>query len=127
MIMTKTKTKTPDAYIAALPKAQREIAIALRDLVRRAAPQLTETVKWSYPCWVGKEKVCSIIAYREHVNLAFFRGTELADRNGLLHGTGKGMLHITVRDLAKWKKAAVAALVKAAARLDAQGSVRADA
>jgi len=119
--MTKTKTKTPDAYIAALPEAQREIAVALRDLMRRAAPQLTETVKWGYPCWVGNEKVCSIIAYRGHVNLAFFRGTELTDTNGLLHGTGKGMLHVTVRDLATWKNAPVAALVKAAARLDAQG------
>jgi hypothetical protein len=119
--MSKTNTKSPEAYFASLPAPRRKVALALRDLICRVAPTLTQTVKWSYPCWVGKGKVCSIIAYREHVNLAFFRGTELPDEAGLLSGTGKGMRHVTIRELATVRPGKIAALVKAAAKLDAQG------
>jgi hypothetical protein len=33
-------------------------------------------------------------AFRTHVNVGFFRGAELADREGLLEGTGRLMRHV---------------------------------
>jgi len=36
-------------------------------------------------------------AFKAHVNVGFFRGTELADPNGLLEGTGKFMRHVKLR------------------------------
>lgn len=36
-------------------------------------------------------------AFTSHVNVGFFRGTELADPAGLLEGTGKYMRHVKIR------------------------------
>ena len=104
-------------YIAKLPAAQQAIAVALRELVRKAAPKLEETVKWGYPCYVGTEKVCSIMAFKEHVNLAFFQGAKLADPEGLLEGTGKGMRHVKVHNAEDIPTKAVVALLKMAGEL----------
>jgi hypothetical protein len=115
--MTNSPTRA-ERYIARLPAAQQEIAVALRELIRKAAPQLEETVKWGYPCFLGSEKVCSIMAFKDHVNLAFFRGAELADPHGLLEGTGKGMRHVKFRSVSDIRAKTLAALVKAAAQLE---------
>jgi hypothetical protein len=39
--------RTVDAYVAALPDGQREIAEAVRRLVRSAAPEAREAFKWA--------------------------------------------------------------------------------
>lgn len=109
---------TVDDYFGKLPAAQQEIVVALRALIRKAAPKLEETVKWGYPCYVGTARVCSIMAFKDHVNLAFFRGTELADPEGLLEGTGKGMRHVKVRIVQDIPKKSLTALVSEAAKLD---------
>jgi len=36
-------------------------------------------------------------AFRDHVNVGFFRGAEIADPAGLLEGTGKLMRHVKLR------------------------------
>jgi hypothetical protein len=36
-------------------------------------------------------------AFKAHVNVGFFRGTEIADPEGLLEGTGKFMRHVKLR------------------------------
>jgi Domain of unknown function (DU1801) len=36
---------------------------------------------------------------RDHVNLGFVRGAELADSQGILEGTGKQMRHIKIRNM----------------------------
>ena len=35
--------------------------------------------------------------FKDHVNVGFFRGAEIADRNGMLEGTGRLMRHVKVR------------------------------
>jgi hypothetical protein len=110
--------KTIDECLARLPAVQQEIAATLRALILKAAPQLDEAVKWGYPCFVGTEKVCSIMDFKDHVNLAFFRGAELADPDGLLEGTGKGMRQVKFSAVKDIPEKAVAALVKEAARLE---------
>jgi hypothetical protein len=51
------------------------------------------------------------------VNLAFSRGTDLADPQGLLEGTGKRIRHVKVRAGPDARTAAVRAIVRQAARL----------
>src|SRR6185295_208061 len=36
-------------------------------------------------------------AFKDHVNVGFFRGAEIADLEGLLEGTGKFMRHVKLR------------------------------
>jgi hypothetical protein len=110
--------QTVDKYLAALPAAQQQIASSLREIIRKAAPKLEEGIKWNVPCYSGTGKVCAIIAYKNHVNLAFYQGSELTDKEGLLVGPGKGMRHIKVRTPKDIRKKAFALLIKAAAQLD---------
>src|SRR4051812_42709601 len=113
-----TTVASAEEVIGRLPAAQQGIARGLRGLVRRAAPELAETVKWGHACYVGGSPVCSIVPYPSHVNLAFFRGAELRDPDGLLEGTGKGMRHVKVRTTGRMHRRAVADLVRAAVALD---------
>lgn len=113
-----TGSKAVADYLARLSAPQQEIACSLRALVHRAAPTLAETMKWKLPCYTGQGNVCSIIAYADHVNLAFFRGAELADPDGLLEGTGQGMRHVKVRTVKGMPKQAIRTLIREAAQLD---------
>jgi hypothetical protein len=118
MVSRTAAQKTVDSYVAELPSPQKEVVAALRQLIRKAAPGLKETIKWGMPCYVGTENVCSIMAYKSHVNFAIFRGAELSDKNGLLEGTGKGMRHVTIRSVKDIRKGAIVALVKQANNLE---------
>jgi hypothetical protein len=44
-----------------------------------------------------KDGFCHIVAYGSYVNLGFNRGALLPDPGKALHGTGKMILHITIR------------------------------
>jgi hypothetical protein len=53
---------------------------------------------------VIEDCVCMIGVYRQHANLQFTHGVELADPHGLLEGTGKRMRHLKIKapsDLAR--------------------------
>jgi hypothetical protein len=42
----------------------------------------------------GDAAFAYVNAFKAHVNVGFFRGTEIADPKGLLEGTGKFMRHV---------------------------------
>jgi hypothetical protein len=116
------KTADPvDEIIKKMSLAQQEIAHSLRALIRQAAPGLAESIKWGNACYSNGGNVCSIIPYQSHVNLAFFRGAELDDPEGLLEGTGKAMRHVTVRSVGNIRGDSIAALVRAALSLPKKG------
>jgi len=46
---------------------------------------------------VGDGAFGYVNAYRDHVNVGFFRGAEIADPAHLLEGTGKFMRHVKLR------------------------------
>jgi hypothetical protein len=121
--MGKSDSRT-DQVVNGMPPVQQEIARVLREVIRKAAPGLVETIKWNNVCYTGDGNVCSIIAHAGHVNLQFFRGAELDDPEGLLEGTGKGMRHVKVRSVEEIGKKAIAALVRAAASLPASPRTR---
>jgi len=112
-----------DAFFADLDPESRTTALALRDLVRRAAPNLRETLKMGVPHWVGNGWVCYIAIYTRHVNLGFYHGAEIRDTAGLLEGTGKGMRHVKVAKGAAIPRRALATLVQKAAALDGRSAV----
>ena len=107
-----------DKFIRQMPDEQQEIARILRKLIRTTAKSLHETTKWGYPCYVGKGKVCSIMPYPDHVNLALFQGAKLDDPDGLLEGTGKGMRHVKIWSAKDIHKRAVTDLIRSAVSLD---------
>ena len=55
--------------------------------------------------------VFSIALYPRWVSLFFARGIELPDPEGLLQGTGKGIRHIVLKDIALFGRPGVQALI----------------
>ncbi len=108
---------TVDEYMAKQKPKLGEIARRLRTLVKKAAPELMEEMKWGFPCYVGMDNVCNIMVTGKWVDLGFFRGVDLKNSKGLLEGSGKGMRHIKIHRLEDIDTATITAMVKQAASL----------
>ncbi|MEW6323122.1 MAG: DUF1801 domain-containing protein [Acidobacteriota bacterium] len=63
---------------------------------------------------VGDAGFAYVNAFREHVNVGFFRGADLPDPHGLLEGSGRYMRHVKLRPGAAVDAAGLAALIEAA-------------
>jgi hypothetical protein len=106
-----------DEYLAGQRAPNRTIIRALRALVRRTAPRLSESVKWGNGCWVdGKRPVAYVYSAARYVQFGFFRGSSLKDPMGLLEGAGAYVRHIKVHDRSEIDDRAFAALLRQAAR-----------
>ena len=57
---------------------------------------------------------CYIAVYATHINLGFYHGASLADPDGLLEGTGKGLRHVKVSSAIAAGDPALVKLVRAA-------------
>ena len=88
---------------------------ALRRLVKRVAPGLSEAVKWGNGCWVSSNgPVAYVYSAADHVQFGFFNGSSLKDPRGLLQGQGKYVRHTKVRDPSEIDKQAFTALLRQA-------------
>lgn len=103
-----------------LPKHKRIIG-ALRKLVKKTAPKLTESVKWGNGCWLGKEwPVIFLHAEPDHLQFGFFGGAGLTDPKGLLNGKGSHVRHIKVRSLGDIDEAAFSRLIRQAVKAEGE-------
>ena len=87
-----------DAYLAALPAAQRDQLQALRTRVAELAPTATETISYDMPAFkVGTHFLLSYAAWKRHCSV-YPINDELLERYATeLEGYGrtKGSLHFT--------------------------------
>ena len=68
------------------------------DVIRGCGDDVRELMHDGAPtACVADAGFAYVNAFREHVNVGFFRGAELADPKGLLEGTGKYMRHVKLR------------------------------
>lgn len=109
----------------------------LRATVRELHPECVEVV-WRKQriasFGVGPKKMtehyCYLQVHAAHVNLGFYRGAELPDRERLLEGTGKALRHVKLLDVQAAKRGPVLGLLRAAiaertrATAGAKGAVR---
>ena len=91
----------------------RTLINALSGLVKKAAPELTPTVKWGQGCWTlaGAPKVY-FHAEPDHVQFGFYAGATLKDPQGLLAGSGKHVRHVKVFTTRGIPREALVALVE---------------
>jgi hypothetical protein len=89
-------------------KAIQCIARHLRAIIRAVDVHTVETARLgdnAATYGVGPKKMTDGYAYimpmRGYVNLGFYQGAVLADREQLLEGTGKGLRHVKIRSLAR--------------------------
>src|SRR5438552_2749152 len=86
------------------PVAVVQMALALRELVLKEAPDANEVISRGYAVSIAftfterwMDAFCYVAVYKAHVNLGFNRGTQLPGAEGVLEGTGKLMRHLPVR------------------------------
>ena len=75
-------------------------AIARRwfDVMRNCGDDVRELLHDGHPTTcIGDAAFGYVNAFRDHVNVGFFRGPEIPDSEGLLEGTGKFMRHVKLR------------------------------
>jgi hypothetical protein len=107
-----------DDYIAELPDWQQAIVDALRRLVRATAPDAEEAMKWGQPVFEVNGPFCYVKPHATHVNFGFWRGTDLPDPRGLLHGDGDRMRHVKLTNATEIPADALASFVRLSAELN---------
>ena len=116
-------------HLKKIPPAVRPIVLAARRTVKAAAPTADEISYQSQPprssnyMWkivryaVDGANVVGIGTFPGHSTLFFYRGRELDDGSGLLHGSGKDSRFVTLRAPADAERPAVKRLVQKAFKL----------
>ena len=87
--MTTMTDERVDAYIAKAAPFAQPILSHLRELVHRADPQATETIKWGFPHFEYKGILCSMAAFKEHCTFGFWKAELMTDPEHVLAGVGK--------------------------------------
>lgn len=96
---------------------QKKLITAIRKLMKRVAPKLSESVKWGNGVWLGEEwPVAFLHAKADHLQFRFFGGSDLKDPKQFLQGSGKHIKHIKVYVLSDIKVTEFARLIRQAAR-----------
>ena len=74
-----------DAYIEKSAAFAKPILEKMRKLIFQAAPDATETIKWSFPNYeVHGSMFCSMAAFKEHCSFGFWKASLLKDPEGIL-------------------------------------------
>ena len=107
-----------EAYVQQHKGWQREVLMKLREIIVAAGPDLAEDIKWSQPVYELNGPVCYVKAFSDHINVGFWRGTELRDNDGVLVGDSMKMRHVTIRSVNELKRDVIDAFVKQAVKLN---------
>lgn len=111
-------TNTVDGYVTGLPSPLQVIVQRLRELVRDAAPEAAETLKWSQPVFEANGPFAQIDAHENHVNFGFWRGAMLKAPIGVLQDGDQAMRHLKVFSLEDIKADILRTLVRQAVLLN---------
>jgi hypothetical protein len=108
-------------YLANVHPTQVAVVAALCEVIRQAAPDASESIKWAQPVWEVNGPVCSVKAFKNYTNVNFWRGAELAERTDpdhLLLGEGDQMRHIRVATVDEIRAESLQRLVRSAIELN---------
>lgn len=68
------------------------------EVMRNCGDDVRELLHDGHPtACVSDAAFAYVYAFKDHVNVGFFHGTEIADPKGLQEGTGKFMRHVKLR------------------------------
>ena len=116
--MVTRESNEVNELIAELPSDIQQIVSRLREVIFQASPELKEEVKWSKPSYSQQGLVCYLAPAKKHVNLGFYKGSELKDEGAVLQGTGKQMRHIQVKKLEQINEELFVSLIQEAIELN---------
>jgi len=110
--------KTVDEYIAAFDDWRTDAMKRLREIVKEGAPHSAVGIKWAQPVWEWNGPMIWMKAYPKHVDIGFWRGTEMDDAKKVLTGDGERMRHIKITSVDGIPADALVDLVKQAVKLN---------
>jgi len=68
-----------DEYIEKAQPFAKPILKKLRNLIHKACPEVTETIKWGMPSFEYKGPYCGIASFKQHCVLGFWKSTLIKD------------------------------------------------
>jgi len=117
--MSDKKFGTFEDLLEITGKELRPIAIRLREIILELDPNACEVVRLGDKAatfGIGPKKMSEgytyILPYKNWVNLGFYKGALLTDKNGLLEGTGKNMRHIKTHSIEEANRPEIKELLK---------------
>ena len=99
-----------DEYFDKQASTQKEICLALRELIFRTFPGVKEEMKWGVPTYTDGNYY--IVALKDHVNLGFAIKGLTKEDIALFDGGGKTMKHIQVASLTSIDEKRIVTLLK---------------
>jgi len=119
--MYRVEASDPDGYVAALSGWQQAQVVALRAVVREAAPDAQERLKWGHLVYFSNGPVLLIRAEPLRVLFGFWRGKRLLDLEPRMTGGGKFELRtLELRQDTPLARDTALALVRGAVALNAE-------
>jgi len=119
------KTKSPaqliDARISELGDWRGETLARVRELIKKADPDVVEEWKWrGVPVWEHDGQICTGESYKTVVKLTFAKGASLKDPNGLFNSSLDGNVRraIDISEGERIDEAAFTALIREAVALN---------
>jgi len=119
------KTKSPaqliDARISELGDWRGETLARVRELIKKADPDVVEEWKWrGVPVWEHDGQICTGESYKSVVKLTFAKGASLKDPNGLFNSSLDGNVRraIDISEGERIDEAAFTALIREAVALN---------
>ena len=112
------KFRSVDEYIAGVEGWKQEILSHYRTVIREAAPEADEAIKWAQPVFSDNGPAVYLRAFKNHVNLGFWRGASLNDPDGWIETGGDKMGHIKITEENRPPDVYVAELVRQAVELN---------
>lgn len=99
-------------WIKARPAELGVIAQQWFEVMRNCGDDVRELLHDGHPtACVGDAGFGYVNAFRDHVNVGFFRGAEIPDPDGILEGTGKFMRHVKLAPGRDFNAAALRSLI----------------
>ncbi len=116
-------TEKIDARIDELGDWRGEMLARIRDLIKRAEPDVVEEWKWrGVPVWYRDGMLCTGETYKNHVKVTFAKGASLDDPSGLFNSSldGNTRRAIDIEENDQLDEEAFTALVRAAVELNSR-------
>ena len=99
-----------DEYYNKQASPQKEICLALRELIFKTIPGVKEEMKWGVPAYADGNYY--IVALKDHVNLGFATRGLTEEEIKLFDGGGKTTKHIQVASLSDIDEQRIITLLK---------------
>lgn len=118
--MEKSASELIDARIAKLDDWRGKTLQKVREIIRKADPEIVEEWKWENPVWSRGGIICTGESYKSVVKMTFPKGASLDDPSQLFNSSLEGKVRraIDIREGEKINEAALKALIRAAVALN---------